>query len=109
MYGGVAALNWGEFEYSQSSYGTFDQGGNVWEWNEAIIYSSRGVRGGSFGSPGYTLHAQIRRSYYPTGEDVIPASIIGFRIAEVPEPATIVLLFLGSLVVVPGRKADCAS
>ena len=28
--------NVGEFENSASAYGTFDQGGNVWEWNEAI-------------------------------------------------------------------------
>ena len=27
--------NVGEFENSASAYGTFDQGGNVWEWNEA--------------------------------------------------------------------------
>ena len=39
----------GEFELSDSPYGTFDQGGNVWEWNEtAVTSSSRGLRGGSF-------------------------------------------------------------
>jgi len=27
----------GEFENSDSPYGTFDQGGNVYEWNEAVI------------------------------------------------------------------------
>ena len=26
----------GEFQNSASPYGTFDQGGNVWEWNEAV-------------------------------------------------------------------------
>jgi hypothetical protein len=42
----------GEFQNSDSPYGTFDQGGNVWEWNEAVVYegdtwSDRGVRGSS--------------------------------------------------------------
>jgi formylglycine-generating enzyme required for sulfatase activity len=44
--------NVGEFENSASAYGTFDQGGNVQEWNEAIPYQNppayRGLRGGSF-------------------------------------------------------------
>ena len=35
----------GEFQLSDSPYGTFDQGGNVWEWNESIISSSRGPAG----------------------------------------------------------------
>ncbi len=34
----------------RSPYGTFDQGGNVGEWNEAHFGSYRGVRGGSFDS-----------------------------------------------------------
>ncbi|NLE36871.1 MAG: formylglycine-generating enzyme family protein [Pirellulaceae bacterium] len=33
----------GAFENSASPYGTFDQGGNVWEWNETAIGSGRGV------------------------------------------------------------------
>src|SRR5215813_2062991 len=39
----------GSYTGSASPYGTFDQGGNVWEWNETIIGSdSRERRGGSF-------------------------------------------------------------
>ncbi len=39
----------GEHENSESPYGTFDQGGNISEWNETIYYELfRGVRGGSF-------------------------------------------------------------
>lgn len=41
----------GSYTGSSAPYGTFDQGGNVWEWNEAILNVwSRGVRGGAYSS-----------------------------------------------------------
>jgi cysteine-rich repeat protein len=66
---------------SDSPYGTFDQGGNVWEWNEAVIDSYRGLRGGSFHYTDYGLHA-AKRDYRarPTGEMYHE---MGFRVAEV--------------------------
>ncbi len=44
----------GAFSNSVSAYGTYDQGGNVWEWTEAHIDPmSRVLRGGSYGYDGY--------------------------------------------------------
>ncbi|MHB0960767.1 MAG: formylglycine-generating enzyme family protein [Pirellulaceae bacterium] len=83
----------GEFENSDSPYGTFDQGGNLWEWNEEVIGSSRGLRGGSWIlSSGYLL-ASFRSLSIPTNEQ----SYIGFRVASVPEPSSITLMFCGAI------------
>ncbi len=94
----------GEFELSESPYGTFDQGGNVWEWNESIPYGShRGLRGGSlYGSPDfvYNLLASSRISNSPTYENYGR----GFRVSEVPEPATLSLLALGACLPLFRRK-----
>jgi formylglycine-generating enzyme len=72
-----------------SPYGTVGQGGNVWEWNETAIGSSRGLRGGSFYlSTSSTLLASTRNSYTPTEE----FASIGFRVACIPEPCNITML-----------------
>lgn len=78
----------GEFENSASPYGTFDQGGNVFEWNETLIRSSsRGLRGGSFGSNDVELRAVSRGDFGL----VIKGFLVGFRVATVPEPSTVML------------------
>ncbi|MEI7901835.1 MAG: hypothetical protein WCK89_16395, partial [bacterium] len=66
----------GAFAASPSAYGTFDQGGNLWQWNEANISGLyRGVRGGSFYFDGDNLHASSRNSYgSPSGDGSTAAS-----------------------------------
>jgi formylglycine-generating enzyme len=46
--GSGEATDVGAFVDSPSPSGTFDQGGNVWEWNEARHSGNCGVRGGSY-------------------------------------------------------------
>ena len=87
---------------SDSPYGTFDQGGNVWEWNEAIIGPDRGLRGGSFKSYDGYLHASGR---YVFGSPALEDWGIGFRVSEVPEPATMAILALGGLAVLRRRRS----
>jgi formylglycine-generating enzyme len=81
----------GAFENSESPYGTFDQGGNVLEWNEAVLDStgsSRGMRGGSFSDYYHYMLASDIRMASPTLE----GSRNGFRVASVPEPSSITLM-----------------
>jgi len=81
----------GEHENSDSPYGTFDQGGNVWEWNEAIVsLLYRGLRSGSFIYYGDVLHASKRDYFHPDFED----RYIGFRVSEVHKPSGIPLLVI---------------
>ncbi|MFM8496759.1 MAG: SUMF1/EgtB/PvdO family nonheme iron enzyme [Planctomycetia bacterium] len=86
----------GAFTNSASYYGTFDQSGNVWEWNDltGAAGSSRGLRGGVWSSQPLNLSSSYRFPLVPsTGDDYI-----GFRLASpvaVPEPSTWVMGLAG--------------
>jgi formylglycine-generating enzyme required for sulfatase activity len=90
---------------SDSFYGTADQGGNVWEWNEDLVSeSTRGMRGGGmFSSTANHLQSSSR---FNVIEPQWEFSDLGFRVASVPEPSSFLLaaLSLTCLVLLGRRK-----
>jgi formylglycine-generating enzyme len=96
--------NIGSYLGSTSPYGTFDQGGNIEEWNEAIITNNpngpaRGIRGGGFEVDPIYMAASTRTLGDRPG---VSGELSGFRLAMipggfVPEPGTGLLVIAGLL------------
>ncbi len=74
--------------FSDSFYGTADQGGNLVEWNEALMSGSRGFGGGSFFSTGAL---GLQSSSQDFGNPTEEYANVGFRVASVPEPSAYLL------------------
>lgn len=55
----------GAFPGSRSYYGTYDQSGSVWQWNEldGTAGPSRGLRGGAYTSTAPYLRSSYRMGY----------------------------------------------
>ena len=84
----------GEFSNSPGAYGTFDMGGDICQWNEGnIAGSSRGLRGGSWCDDSYILVSSHRNDLNP----VYGSLGVGFRVASVPEPASLVMVVSGAI------------
>lgn len=83
----------GAYTSTIGPYGTFDQGGNALEWNETLILSYRGVQGGSWAKDQVGLQYNRFGSAPPS----IDTSLTGFRVAMVPEPSTLTLIFIASV------------
>jgi formylglycine-generating enzyme len=86
----------GAYSSSPSPYGTFDQGGNVVEWNDSIrslSNYSRVIRGGSwiygwnYLAAGYELQTPVDET----------STNLGFRLAAVPEPSASLIALSAAL------------
>ena len=88
---GISVEDVGAFSVAASFYGTFDQAGNVWEWNETVIGSSCGVRGGSWDTQGSKLTSSYRYQFPPQYGNYD----LGIRIVMIPEPTVVGLMASG--------------
>ena len=85
----------GAFAASPGPYGTYDMGGDVFQWNEANLDDlDRGMRGGYWNTDVDALASTNRYGSSPTGQ----FDYIGFRVASaVPEPGSVTLLVAGTI------------
>jgi formylglycine-generating enzyme required for sulfatase activity len=73
-----------------SPYGAMGMDGNVDQWTETAIGSDRVLRGGDWGADSSDLASSARDTDW---ENWSWNYSIGFRVAEVPEPGSLALLF----------------
>lgn len=86
------------YPQSSSYYGTFDQAGNVAEWNESLRFDGavRGIRGGSW----FDSSILLRSSTPFNGGPSVESKLTGFRLSRVPEPSSFALgLVLATLAI----------
>jgi formylglycine-generating enzyme len=86
----------GYFAGSPGPYGTYDMGGNVWQWPEGertSEFNYIGQRGGSFNHPSSYLLSSFRTATDPWN---YAWTDVGFRVASIPEPSTLALLGMGA-------------
>jgi sulfatase modifying factor 1 len=101
---GSALTPVGAFTLASSYYGTFDQGGDVEQWDDFVSGSGRAIVGGDFGELAGAMEAL-------EGLNVSPPSTIGgnvgFRIAmAAPEPGPVAVFVLGAGLVWLRRKGN---
>ncbi len=89
--------------YAANHYGTFDMGGNVWEWTEVIVAGPyRGVRGGAF-SGSFGLRAEpLTHVGTASGAGVTN----GFRLVQIPAPSAAAVLAIVGLAVNRRRRSS---
>jgi formylglycine-generating enzyme required for sulfatase activity len=91
----------GAYSKTKSPYGTFDQGGNAYEWDETSLSGLPGMRGGErrglLGGSAYSFVLDLQRGsggVWGSRDPAFGLFDIGFRLATVatiPEPSAIYL------------------
>jgi formylglycine-generating enzyme required for sulfatase activity len=92
---------WAVTSGSQELNGTYNMMGNVLEWTESpwmstdyLSGSDRSLRGGWFSNEAASMASSTQYDSYPDAEGLG----LGFRVASVPEPCSLILLLIGGAV-----------
>jgi formylglycine-generating enzyme required for sulfatase activity len=92
-----AGVPWAVGSGAMEQNGTYDMMGNFWEWTETLLlpsYPHPTIRGAAYFNPdAYLLSTAYRNASYANTEN----TTFTFRVAEIPEPATMITLALGGL------------
>jgi sulfatase modifying factor 1 len=102
----------GSYENARSPYGTFDQGGNVYEWSDGVLGDSTSqLRGGAWNSGGRLVRAGVIVDSGLASFDTplvqdrsFESDSIGFRVASIPEPSTLIMTLLFSTALITQRR-----
>jgi formylglycine-generating enzyme required for sulfatase activity len=96
----------GEFELSQSPYGTFDQGGNISEWMDPSGTTGVNVHRGGWFHVTSSQQPHANNLNVAAGLD-LHSFQIGFRVASlVPEPSAMLSTALGSILIICWHRGD---
>jgi len=106
--GGIYSDPWLVGLGTEENNGTFDMCGNLWEWCESAwdgtlddFSENRVRRGGSAGETADLMSAEYR---HPTLPLYFGSSVLGFRIAAIPEPSSLAMLGLVSGCIIICRR-----
>jgi formylglycine-generating enzyme len=92
-YDSVFNAPWDITNGTQEQNGTFNMMGNITEWNETLYSGSfRIMRGGSCYNRDYFLSSSLSDFHAAYNAEITR----GFRVASIPEPASLLLLSLGA-------------
>jgi formylglycine-generating enzyme required for sulfatase activity len=91
-YDNVIGQPWNIGTGTMEQNGTFDMMGNIHEWNETICH-----RGSSY-QPGAASYLQSSSGPFYDDPAYYESNSMGFRVASVPEPAALLLLGIGAVV-----------
>jgi formylglycine-generating enzyme required for sulfatase activity len=101
-YNSSGSTDVGTYSGDPSMYGTFDQGGNVHEWNDLVLdVDRRGLQGGAYGNP---LDIDLASTSRGALNPIIEYEWLGFRVASVPEPTSMLLTMVAGGMMLTRRK-----